>query len=88
MAPTMTLPPSQSALLDELRDGFRQGHHITGRLLDWTVSLDPDTSAATAIRFRSASLNLDAQLADRMPTVVHETGAAMPQPKAHHDRTD
>ena len=59
-------------LTDELRFAIRQhkpeliellqsAHHTTGRLLDWVVDLDPHTTAATAIRFRTASLALDQQ---------------------------
>lgn len=59
-------------LTDELRSAIRQhkpeliellqsAHHTTGRLLDWVVDLDPRTTAATAIRFRTASLALDEQ---------------------------
>ena len=59
-------------LTDELRLAIRQNkpelvellqsaHHTTGRLLDWVVDLDPRTTAATAIRFRTASLALDEQ---------------------------
>lgn len=54
-------------LNDELRAGIRQhkaeliellksAHHTTGRLLDWVVDLDPLTTPATAINFRTASL--------------------------------
>ena len=56
-------------LTDELRLAIRQhkpeliellqsAHHTTGRLLDWVVDLDPHTTVATAIRFRTASLAL------------------------------
>ncbi len=59
-------------LTDELRLAIRQykpelvellqsAHHTTGRLLDWVVDLDPHTTVATAIRFRTASLALDQQ---------------------------
>lgn len=59
-------------LTDELRLAIRQNkpelvellqsaHHTTGRLLDWVVDLDPHTTVATAIRFRTASLALDQQ---------------------------
>jgi len=59
-------------LTDELRLAIRQhkpeliellqsAHHAMGRLLDWVVDLDPHTTAATAIRFRTASLALDEQ---------------------------
>ena len=59
-------------LTDELRLAIRQhkpeliellqsAHHTTGRLLDWVVDLDPHTTVATAIRFRTASLALDEQ---------------------------
>ena len=59
-------------LTDELRLAIRQNkpelvellqsaHHTTGRLLDWVVDLDPHTTSATAIRFRTASLALDQQ---------------------------
>lgn len=59
-------------LTDELRSAIRQhkpeliellhsAHHTAGRLLDWVVDLDPHTTAATAIRFRTASLALDQQ---------------------------
>ena len=45
----------------ELIKLFQSAHHPTGRLLDWVVELDPHTTAATAIRFRTASLALDEQ---------------------------
>ena len=59
-------------LTDELRLAIRQhkpeliellqsAHHTTGRMLDWVVDLDPHTTVATAIRFRTASLALDQQ---------------------------
>ena len=59
-------------LTDELRLAIRQhkpeliellqsAHHTTGRVLDWVVDLDPHTTVATAIRFRTASLALDQQ---------------------------
>ncbi|WP_024814742.1 hypothetical protein [Acidovorax sp. JHL-3] len=67
----LTVTPSD-LLNNELRVGIRQykpaliellqsAHHTTGRLLDWIVDLDPHTTAATAIRFRTASLALDQQ---------------------------
>ncbi len=59
-------------LNDELRAGIRankteliallqSAHHTAGRLLDWVVDLDPSTTAAQAIRLRSASLHHDTQ---------------------------
>lgn len=45
----------------ELIDLLQSAHHTTGRLLDWVVDLDPQTTVATAIRFRTASLALDEQ---------------------------
>lgn len=67
----LTVTPA-NLLNDELRAGIRQhkpdliellrsAHHTTGRLLDWVVDLDPQTTAATAIKFRTASLLLDQQ---------------------------
>ena len=57
-------------LTDELRAALRQhkpeliellqsAHHTAGCFLNWVVDLDPSTSAATAIKFRTASLELD-----------------------------
>lgn len=68
----LTVTPA-NRLNDELRAGIRQykpaliellqsAHHTTGRLLNWVVDLDPSTTAATAIQFRNASLNLDAKV--------------------------
>lgn len=67
----LTVTPAD-LLNDDLRAGIRQhkpeliellqsAHHTTGRLLDWVVDLDPHTTAATAIKFRTASLALDQQ---------------------------
>lgn len=53
---------------------LQSAHHTTGRLLDWEVDLAPDISAATAIRFRTASLKLDAQI--------------ISQKEGDHDRTE
>lgn len=72
-------------LTDELRSAIRQhkpaliellqsAHHTTGRLLDWVVDLDPSTTAATAIRFRSASLALDRQTPERANSHLDKAG--------------
>ena len=57
-------------LTDELRVAIRQhkpaliellqsAHHTAGCFVRWAVDLDPDTAVATAIKFRTASLELD-----------------------------
>lgn len=67
----LTVTPAD-LLDDELRAGIRQhkpeliellqsAHHTTGCLLDWVVDLDPQTTAGTAIKFRTTSLLLDQQ---------------------------
>ena len=92
----LTVTPA-NRLNDGLRAGIRQhkpaliellqsAHHTTGRLLDWVVDLDPDTSAATALRFRSASLDLDNKA--RASKASIDSGTPTPQQKAHHDRTE
>ncbi|PJI96445.1 hypothetical protein CLU85_1191 [Acidovorax sp. 69] len=92
----LTATPA-NRLNDELRAGIRQhkpaliellqsAHHTTGRLLDWVVDLDPDTSAATALRFRSASLDLDDTA--RVSQASIDAGTQTPQQKAQHDPTE
>ena len=68
-----TVAPSERSTLPELQHQFKDmskpeliellqsAHHTIGRLLDWVVDLDPHTTVATAIRFRTASLALDEQ---------------------------
>ena len=82
-------------LTDELRLAIRQNkpelvellqsaHHTTGRLLDWVVDLDPHTTVATAIRFRTASLALDEQ-APAPANSLHPTTFLIKQEKNKND---
>ena len=80
----LTVTPA-NLLNDELRAGIRQhkpeliellqsAHHTTGRLLDWVVDLDPQTTAATAIKFRTASLLLEQQTAAPAHNLLDQAG--------------
>ena len=80
----LTVTPA-NRLNDELRAGIRQhkptliellqsAHHTTGRLLDWVVDLDPHTTVATAIRFRTASLALDEQAPAPANNILDKAG--------------
>lgn len=92
----LTVTPA-NRLNDELRAGIRQhkpaliellqsAHHTTGRMLDWVVDLDPSTTAATAIQFRNASLNLDANVHASKASVAPQTPTS--QQEIHHDPTE
>lgn len=92
----LTVTPA-NRLNDELRAGIRQhkpaliellqsAHHTTGRLLDWVVDLDPSTTAATAIQFRNASLNLDAKVHTSKDSIAPQTPT--PEQETNHDPTE
>ena len=92
----LTVTPA-NRLNDELRAGIRQhkpaliellqsAHHTTGRLLDWVVDLEPSTTAATAIQFRNASLNLDAKVHTSKDSIAPQTPT--PEQETNHDPTE
>ena len=92
----LTVTPA-NRLNDALRAGIRQhkptliellqsAHHTTGRLLDWVVNFDPCTTAATAIRFRNASLILDAKVNASKDSIAPQTPTS--QQETHHDPTE